>query len=172
MFSRIPERASSAVGHFGAWCIFALMVTGVVGIITRFSGAPLSGIISLSIFIFISSVYLLFAYAQVRDSHVAVHFVLSRLPSKHRLVMESVTTFLSSVACFFLVWASWLYAWESLMIGERMHGEPYYPVYPAKLCVAIGATIFFLQLVADFGKALQSLREKSVSSDQSKGDKE
>lgn len=172
MFSRIPERTSSAVGHFGAWCIFALMVTGVVGIITRFAGAPLSGIMSLSIFIFIGSVYLSFAYAQVRDNHVAVHLFTSRLPSKARLVLKAVTSFLSAAACFFLVWASWPYAWESLMIGERMHGEPYYPIYPAKLCVAIGATIFLLQLIADFVKSIQSLREKSVSFDQSKGNEE
>jgi len=83
--------------------------------------------------------------------------------------MKSVITFLSAVACFFLVWASWPYAWDSLMIGERMHGEPYYPIYPAKFCVAIGASIFLLQLIADFVKSLQSLREKLVRSDQSEG---
>lgn len=169
MFSRISERISSAVGHFGAWCIFGLMITGIVGIITRFAGVPLSGIVSLSVFIFIGTVYLSFAYAQVRDNHVAVHLFISRLPSKHRLFMKSVITFLSAVACFFLVWASWPYAWDSLMIGERMHGEPYYPIYPAKFCVAIGASIFLLQLIADFVKSLKSLREKLVRSDQSEG---
>ena len=165
MFSRIAEKTSSAVGHFGAWCIFGLMVTGIVGIITRFAGAPLSGIVSLSVFIFIGTVYLSFAYAQVRDNHVAVHLLISRLPSKHRLVMKSVIAFLSAIACFFLVWATWPYAWDSLMIGERMHGEPFYPIYPAKICVAIGASIFFLQLIADFVKSLRSLRGKFISSD-------
>lgn len=164
MFSRTPERISSAVNYFGTWCIFALMLIGIIGIITRFAGAPLSGIISLSIFIFIGIVYLSFAYVQVCDNHVAVHLFTSRLPSKARLVLKAVTSFLSAVACFFLVWASWPYAWESLMIGERMHGEPYYPIYPAKLCVAVGATIFLIQLIADLMKALQSLREKSISS--------
>ena len=172
MFLRITERLSSVIGHFGAWCIFALMITGIVGIITRFAGVPLSGIVSLSVFIFVATVYLSLAYAQVRDNHVAVHLFISRLPSKHRLIVKSVTAFLASVACSFIVWASWPYAWDSLILREHMHGEPFYPIYPTKVCVAIGASIFFLQLIADFVKSIQSLREECVNSDQSEGNEE
>lgn len=165
MLSKIAERLSSAIGHFGAWCIFGLMIIGIVGVITRFAGVPLSGILSLSVFIFVAAVYVSLAYTQVRNNHVAVDLFISRLSSKHRLVMKSVTTFLSFVACFFLFWATWSYAWDSLIIGERMDGEPYYPIYPVKICIAIGVTIFFLQMIADFVKSVQSLRTKIVNPD-------
>lgn len=167
---KLPEKISSAVHFLGAWCIFALMVIGIIGIVSRMFGAPISGIISLSIFIFIGSVYLSLAYTQAEGKHVGVEFVVAQFPLKGQMILKVISAFLSVVGCFLLVWGIWPFAWESLTMGERMHGEPHYPLYPAKLCAAVGASIFLLQLMSDFIKAVKSLLKVSTEHEDMKRD--
>lgn len=169
LLSKIAGTISSLVNYMAAWGLFALMATGIVGIIARMAGAPISGIISLSIFIFIGSVYLSFAHAQLRGNHVSVELLIGQLPSKSQRVMKVVTVFLSVVGCFLLVWALWPYAWESLTIGERMQGEPYYPIYPAKICAAVGSTVFLLQLIADLIRRIKLLKDEPNETSRHKG---
>jgi TRAP-type mannitol/chloroaromatic compound transport system permease small subunit len=169
LLSRIAGAISSFVNYISAWGLFVLMATGIVGIIARLAGAPMSGIISLSIFIFIGSVYLSFAYAQLRGNHISVELFVGQLSSKYQRVMRVVTVFLSAVGCSLLVWALWPYAWESLMVGERMSGEPYYPIYPAKISAAVGSTVFLLQLVADLVRGIKLLKVDSNENARSGG---
>jgi TRAP-type C4-dicarboxylate transport system permease small subunit len=110
MFEKIAERLSTYANYVGMACIFLLMLFGIVGIITRFAGAPLSGILSLSVFMLVGAVYFSIGYGQLRKSHVAVEFLVINLPTTPRLFLKTISTFLAGVACIFLVWASWPYA--------------------------------------------------------------
>ena len=153
MFSKISAKMSSIANFFSSWAIFALMIIGIIGITARYAGAPISGIISISLFVFIGSVFLSLAFVQLRESHVAVTFLVIKLPKKMQFVLKIVAAFFSALACFMLVWAIWPFAWESFMYGERMSGEPYYPIYPVKLCAALGLSILFVQVFFDFIKS-------------------
>lgn len=153
MFIKIVERASTIINYISVWCIFALMVIGIIAILMRLVGAPLSGVITSSVFILVISLYLSFAYTQLRKGHVNVELLVLRISARPRLILLTITTFLSAVACLFLVWASWPNALESLMTREFMHGEPF-PIYPAKLSIAVGTSFLFLQIIADFLKTI------------------
>jgi TRAP-type C4-dicarboxylate transport system permease small subunit len=170
MFGKIAERISTLANYVGMSCIFVLMILGIVGIVARFAGAPLSGILSLSVFMLVGSVYLSMAYAQLRKSHVAVEFLVTKLHTTPRLFLRTISTLLTAVACLILVRACWPYAWASWRADECMHGEPFYPIYPSKLSVAVGVSILLIQVIADIAKAVRSLRVKSEHSKNSKRD--
>jgi TRAP-type C4-dicarboxylate transport system permease small subunit len=161
MFEKIAERLSTYANYVGMLCIFLLMLFGIVGIITRFAGAPLSGILTLSVFMLVGAVYFSIGYGQLRKSHVAVEFLVIKLPTTPRLFLKTISTFLAGVACIFLVWASWPYAWASLVVDEHMQGEPFYPIYPSKLSIGLGFSILLFQVIADILKAVKSFRARS-----------
>lgn len=165
MFARITERICSLLHYVGMWLIFLLLIVGIVGVISRFVGNPIGGMISLSMFILVGSIYLCLAYTQLRKGHVAVEFVVERMHMEHRSILGIISPFLSMAACSLLLWGSWPYALASLQLGECMDGAPYYPIWPTKLCIAIGVSILFLQTIADFVKAVAALRTKARGED-------
>lgn len=161
MFVKIVERISLLTNYLSELLIFALMAIGVVGVVARFIGYPISGIVRLSVFVLIGSMYLAFAYAQLRKSHVAVTFLVSRMRIAHRSLLTTITGLLSLVACIILILGIWPYALASLEAGEIMGGEPFYPLWPAKLIMGVAVSILLLQIIADFVKAVGILRAKA-----------
>ena len=165
MFVKIVERTSFLANCISELLIVALMVVGIVGIVTRFAGYPISGILRLSVFVLVGSMYFAFAYAQLRKSHVALEFFVLRMRTDHRSLLRTIAMFLSVVACIILVLGIWPYAWASLETGECMDGEPFYPLWPVKFCAGVAASILLLQIISDFVKAVVILRAKTEDSE-------
>lgn len=149
----------SSWGNFiGSWGLFVLMCIGVVAVGLRWAGIPLGGAINLSVYILVAVIYFSLAYAQLKDENVAVELVVNRFRGRSRQLIIIIALLISLVACFFLVWSSCKSTWLSWSVRERMDGAPFYPIYPSKIALAIGVVLLFLQLLADFIKAVRQYR--------------
>jgi len=154
----VIDKISSWGNLISSWGLFVLMGMGIVSVGLRWAGFPLSGAINLSIYLLVAVIYLSLAYTQLREQHVAVDLIVSRLQGKPRRIIIITAVFLSMVACLFMVWSSWGFAWMSWVARERMDGAPFYPIYPSKIALAVGVSILCMQLAADFIRVVSKYR--------------
>jgi len=129
---------------------FLLMFLNVVSVVTRYVGIPLSGVTIIGEFMLVGLVFLSLAFVQYKKQNLTVEILISRLTGKTSRTLEIISIILSLGICMLLVWLTWQHAFASISVRERITGEPYYPIYPAKIALALGTSLLCLQLIADF----------------------
>ena len=134
--------------------IFILMLLNFASVVTRYSGVPISGVTNIGEFMLVGLVFLSLAYVQRQKQNLVVEILISRLTGKLPRVFAIISVVLSLSICTLLVWLTWEHAIASVSAGERITGAPYYPIYPAKIALAVGIFLLFLQLIADFIRVL------------------
>ena len=138
--------------------IFILMLLNVVSVVTRYIDLPISGVTNLGEFMLVGLVFLSFAYVQYKKQNLHVEILASRFRGKTARTFEMFNIMLSLGICALLVWLTWEHAMTSLAAKERITGAPYYPIYPAKIAIAVGMSLLCLQLIADFVTGLAGKR--------------
>jgi TRAP-type C4-dicarboxylate transport system permease small subunit len=86
-----------------------------------------------------------------------------------RMKFEFVSYLLTFFFFFLIAWQGWVYGLHSLKIGEYESGLIPFPVYPAKLALAMGASIMALQCLRDFVETLIKLFSKKAGAPTSNG---
>jgi len=162
MFTRIVARLSIILSEFSKLFIFLIMIIGIASIILRKVGYPFPGDdVKLNTFLFISAVYFSFPFVQLKKQHIFVEVLVGKFRGKTRFLFQLTSVLLSFVGAIFMAWASWPYTFESLRRLECMEGYPFYPIYPAKLCVSVGLSVLALQLFVDsLGEVKSTFRKK------------
>lgn len=94
------------------------------------------------------------AYALRHRAHVNVDIVYARFPSRGRAILDVVSSVLFFAFAGILVWKGWGFALKSLQFFERSDSLWAPPLYPFKIALFIGASLFFLQGLSKFVRDL------------------
>jgi TRAP-type C4-dicarboxylate transport system permease small subunit len=156
-FIKYTDKVVRSINFISMITWFGIMLLTVIGIIFRLFGIPLSGLTNLSEYLLIIAVYCGVAYTQQVKQHVAVEFLISRVPSNQKNILNIINLIIPLVICTTLILVSWEFALESWRLREKMDGPPFYPIYPPKIAVAIGISILDLQLLVDLLKEIIQL---------------
>jgi TRAP-type C4-dicarboxylate transport system permease small subunit len=156
-YIRYVDRITRAVNSVAMVTILLIMVLTLAGIATRLIGIPLSGVTNLSESLLVVAVYLSVAYTQQGKQHVSVELLLASLGERNRRILDGVNILIALVICSVIVDTSWGYALQSWKLHERMDGAPFYPIYPPKIAIAVGMSLLWLQLFADWLRGLLAL---------------
>lgn len=89
-------------------------------------------------------------YILLHGGHVNMEVVYVRLPSRQRAILDLISSSLFFIFCGLLLWKGAQLAWTSVQIGECSQSSWAPPLYPIKLCIAIGAFLMLLQGLAKF----------------------
>ena len=131
----------------------ALLLMMIMGALDVFLGkvfnTPIPGTFEATEAFMVVSAFLAIAYNQQVRGHIKVELFTSRLSPGLQLKLEAFNYFISAVFFFLLTWQGWRFGLESLRVGEYESGLIAFPVYPAKLLLALGLTLMTLQCIRD-----------------------
>lgn len=88
-------------------------------------------------------------YALRHRRHVIVDVLYARFPASVRVWLGVATFVFFAFYLGAMIWAGWLFAWDSMKLGETS-GTPWDPpIWPVKLAIPVAAVLVLLQGVAD-----------------------
>lgn len=102
-------------------------------------------------------------YVLLKQGHVTMDVVVTRLSPRVRAVIALITSLLFFYCMGLLLWQSGLAAQESIMIREEINSVWGPPIYPLKILWPIGVFLLLLQGVAAFIRDLKTARSKRAS---------
>lgn len=90
------------------------------------------------------------AYTMSKGEHIRIEILYDYFPPRIKMIARLIA--LASLISFLgvLVWQSSWMGWNSMMMGEKAAGSFRIPLYPFKLLIPIGASLFLLQGIIVF----------------------
>jgi TRAP-type C4-dicarboxylate transport system permease small subunit len=88
-------------------------------------------------------------YSTIRERHISIDVLVSRLPAKTRQFFRLTFDFISAVVLFLIGWQSITYAMD-LRDAHRVSSMLDIPLYPFVFIVALGAILAGLILLVNF----------------------
>ena len=139
----------------------ALLLMMIMGALDVFLGKvfnpPVPGTFEATETLMVVSAFLAIAYNQQVRGHIKVELFTSRMSPGLQIKFEAFNYLLSSIFFFLLTWQGWRFGIESLKVGEYESGLIAFPVYPAKLLLALGLTLMNLQCLRDLVVAFKNI---------------
>jgi len=135
--------------------LFLLTATDVI--LRYLFNCPMSGVYELTGYLLLAIICLSIAYLQGKRGHIALEFLVSRLPPKPRLALDIFALHIGLMLFAALAYRSWLAAWTSWMMKEFSPGIAAFPMYPFRFLVPLGAGLMCLRLVMDIVHQLACL---------------
>lgn len=160
-FCKIINTASMIV-------FFLIMTLTVLGVILRLLGKPINGITSLLELLLVAAIYFGIAYTQQKKGHINVELFINRMKNENQKIVNVVGLSMTAILLGTLLITIWKSAMASFMVREAMDGAPFFPIYPARIAMAIGLSSFWLQMLSDISAECVGKKE---SIKQSKSDK-
>jgi len=104
------------------------------------------------------------AYTLTKDVHVRMYLVTNLLPPKARFGCEIFSNVISIGFCLMMTYWSWLFFWESYIIGEDMLAAIKIPWWLGKFAMPVGMATFSVRFIFKLLAALSTGLKKSTNS--------
>ena len=138
--------------------LLLMMIMGALDVfLSKVFNMPVPGTFEATETLMVISAFLAIAYNQQVRGHIKVELFTSRMSPRLQLKFEAFNYLLSSIFFFLLTWQGWRFGIASLKIGEYESGLIAFPVYPAKLLLALGVTMMTLQCLRDLVMAFKNI---------------
>lgn len=134
----LARKASLAAG-IG---LFIMMLVGAADIAAgKLLGKPVPGAFEATEALLAATALLPLAYNRTTRSQIRVNFIFQRLPSSVQRKLRAAGDLICALFFGILAWQGWIYAFKSLAILEYQAGIITFPVYPAKILLAIALSL-------------------------------
>lgn len=148
-------RINLTCGFLSGVALLLMMVAGTADIFGTnldwigLASQPIPGAFEFIGTMMVVSVFLAVSLGQSRRVHIQVELVVQMLPPAGRKAAEVLHHVLSAVLFALIAWASWPAAMHSFRVGEFSPGLINYPIWPARIFLAFGATLMAVQCALD-----------------------
>jgi TRAP-type C4-dicarboxylate transport system permease small subunit len=155
LVSRLMAWVNRACAVLSGIAILAMMVAGAADIIMTnldivgLASRPIPGVNEFIGTMMVFSVFLAVSLAQARRSHIQVDFLTRLLAHPLQTFLAIVQSLLAITVFGLIAWFSWVVALQSTRTGEFAAGLYNFPLWPARLTLAFGATLMTIQCVFD-----------------------
>ncbi len=146
-FSRAMNRIASVVLFF----MMFLTVCDVVG--RKLFSHSITGSVELTEFMLVIVVFFSLAHTELKDAHVKVDLITSRLGEVLRIAVEIVIQLIGFLFCALITWSSLLYT-KQMWASREVSQDLWLPKYPFVFLVALGCGVLALALLVKFIIAL------------------
>ncbi|MDD2316182.1 MAG: TRAP transporter small permease [Desulfobacterales bacterium] len=147
---------SFAVGFnwIASAAVIVMMLLTTADVIMRLAATPIPGVYEIVGLLGVVAVSFSLAYTSVEKGHIAVEFLVRKLPRKAQAVVAAANDFLSLVLFFFICRQCVVYAGVLKQSGE-VSLTIQMPIYPFVYGIAIGCAALCIVLLMEF---IQSIR--------------
>lgn len=152
-------RAVNLLGVLASISVMVLMFVTTTDVITRtLSDASLPGMIELAEVCLVIAVFFGMAQTGTQGKHIVVTLLTEKLPHRTRKVLQGVGWTLVSVLLLWMTVANTMRAVDSLLEGESRFGLIHWPIWPARMVLAVGLLFMFLVSVGNVVRAMKGKR--------------
>jgi tripartite ATP-independent transporter DctM subunit len=153
----VSNSVARIVNGFGVFFLAVMMCVTTVDVLSRFLfNLPVIGSIEGTEFLMVLTVFLAIPYAAAKNQHITIDALVTKLPERERLILESITLFLGVVLFSVVVWESIQYC-MLMMKMNRVTAVLRVPIAPFALVVTFGSLLFSVVLALDL---VQKLKER------------
>ncbi|WP_420565113.1 TRAP transporter small permease subunit [Thalassobaculum sp.] len=150
LVSGILRRVALAILLIGGVGTMAAMFLGTIEVVgTQIFHTPVPGALELTESTMVLIVFGALCYAQIRRSHIRVELIYTNTGPRARAAMDIFADLCGLVFFSLLLWQAYNEALYSLQIGEATVGLIRFPLFPARIVLAVGTGLLILQLVLD-----------------------
>ncbi len=142
-------------GLASGFALLAMMAMGaldVLGTNLDFIGLtakPIPAAFEFMATMMVVNVFLAMSLAQSRRQHIRVEVLVNLLPSRWRLAADAIAYGFSMVLFVLIAFYGWKSGVHATNVGEYAPGLINFPVWPARLVLAFGASLMALQCAFD-----------------------
>lgn len=160
MIDRALDILNNAALWVGGLAILAITLLGGLDIISTFAfGQPIHTTYEATQTLMVLAVFLGLGMVYQNRGHISADIGYRALPPIGRRAADFLTLLLITGYFGALAWRGWQGAIRSWSIGEYSAGLVAFPVYPAKIALAVGATIAVMCCLADLLRGRRYYRE-------------
>jgi len=156
---KISEKLSGWFSWIAGGSLFLMMLLTCADVLLRFFGHPILGTFDIVSFLGIFIVAFSLAYTQLNKGHVAIEYIVGRLPSRSQSVAKTLTYLISTTFFAVLCWESFIFANDLRMSGE-VSATAEIPVFPFGYSLAVACFSITLVLFVDFLKSIKQAAQK------------
>lgn len=148
--AQLLERLALGILLIGGMGMLMSMFLGVADVIgTQVLKVPVPGPRELTESTMVLIVFGALAYAQIRRAHIRVELLYLRMGPRTQAVMDVITDLAALLFFSLLLWQAVNEAQYSIQIGEATVGLIRFPLYPARIILAVGTGLVILRLLLD-----------------------
>ena len=105
----------------------------------------------------------------LNDGHVRMDLIITRFNPKTAQKISLVLYLFLIFVIGVLVWQTGLFAYRSVLIGERTSTLLAAPIYPLKIAICVGVITMLLQVISMFLRTVHSaIKDRATIQDQNK----
>jgi TRAP-type C4-dicarboxylate transport system permease small subunit len=154
------NRIAEQYAKFAKWvavisgvAVVLMMLYTTVDVAGRYlANRPVPAAYETTIILLIYVTYFGVTLVQARGGHMRLGFIYEKGSFKGKALIDLFSVLIGLFLFGIVTWQGWLYAIDSWQVGEVTMGAYTVPVFPGRVALAIGATIFVIQYIIDFIK--------------------
>ncbi|MBS3648517.1 TRAP transporter small permease [Pseudaminobacter sp. 19-2017] len=129
--------------------LLLMAIVGALDVVGATTGRPLVGTHEITETLMVIAIFMALASAQQRNAHIRVELFTRQLSPSLQVAL-SVFALVCSLACFALIaYFGWSSTLRSISTGEFRQGQLGFPVWPARMALALGSTLMVLQCLRE-----------------------
>ena len=127
--------------------LFAMMAMMTAHILGRKVGHPVPGAFEASEQLMVVVFSFPLAEVGLRKNHIVFELVIRALSERVQAILAIVTHIVGLLLFGPLTWKAWQVAWRNFSIGEYRQGIVDFPIWPFRVAIAVGLSVFVAQLI-------------------------
>jgi C4-dicarboxylate transporter DctQ subunit len=141
-------RVNTALSYLCAVIVAFMTVSIIYDVLARLLfKAPTIWVIDINEYLLVYLTFVPAGWILMRDRHVKVELLTSRLMRRTRFRLAFVTDTLACAYCMILAWQGWIVAWEALQRGYEFSTALAFPRFPVIVIIPVGAAWLALAFI-------------------------
>lgn len=175
--SRLIDKISTGVGKFTMWLILATtLISAGNAIVRKIFNVSSNGLLEIQWYLFAAVFMLGASYGFLKNSHVRIDFISSKLSHRARNWVDVVGILVVLMPfCLIIISLGWPFFMQALTSGEMSQNAGGLIRWPAYLLIPVGFALLLLQAVSELIKRIAFLTNKGpdvLHSEETKSDEQ